>query len=148
MQDLKHINHKKRFWRFRFSHRRKNQSVNAYKRLIEPKRATNRLKLVLPLLALMLGAYPVFNLLASARTAASGVNKTSPQATAPVKPFKELNEWQSFQVAAEALQAARFDGNRYNAPLADGGRIVYGIDSELQQRVLKVMEDFRVPYGV
>ncbi len=148
MQDLKHINRKKRLWRFRFTHRRRHLSVNAYKRLIEPKRERARLKLILPLLVLMLGAYPVFNLLASARTAASSVNKTPPQKTAHVEPYKELNEWQSFQVASEALAGARFDGSHFTAPLADGGRIVYAIDSDLQQRVLKVMEDFRVPYGV
>ncbi len=148
MRDLKHIHGRRRLWRLRFSHRRKHSSVNAYKRLIEPKQKKIRLKLVLPLLALILGAYPVFSLLASARTAGSSVAKTSPQGTTRIDPFKELNEWQSFQVAAEALPGARFDGSHFTAPLADGGRIVYGIDSDLQRRVLKVMEDFRVPYGV
>lgn len=148
MQDLKHILRKKRLWHLRFSRRRKNLSLNAYKRLIEPKREKTRLRLVLPLLAVILGAYPVFSLLASARTAVSSVTRVAPQGTSRVEPYKDLNEWQSFQLAAEALPAARFDGDHFFAPLADGGRIVYGIDSELQQRILKVMTDFRVPYGV
>jgi cell division protein FtsI/penicillin-binding protein 2 len=148
MRDLKNFNAKKRWLGFLFTHRREKPSLNSYKRLIEPKRDNPRLRLILPLLATILAAYPLFNLFISTRTALSSVSAVAPQQPQRVEPARELNDWQSFQLAAEALPVARFDGNRFVAPLMDGGKVIYAIDRDLQERVKKVMDDFKVPYGV
>jgi len=148
MRDLKNITGKKRWLRFPFSSRRKATSVQAYKRLIESKREKNRLKLVLPILAVLLATYPLANLLISARNAASSVNAVAPAKTVRTEPVKELNEWQSFQVAAEALPMARYSSSRLVSRLNNGGVVIYGINRDVQERVRKVMVDYRVPYGV
>lgn len=145
MQDFKNISTKKRL--FRFPSRRQGQqpSLNAYKRLIEPKPERRRLRLLLPLLAVILGAYPAFNLLLSARQAISSVSKSG---TPAVKPLRDLDNGQTFQLAVNTLPSARFDNGRLLAPLQDGGTIVYSIDEQLQERVAKVMRNYQLPYGV
>ncbi|KAF0219477.1 MAG: penicillin-binding protein [Geobacteraceae bacterium] len=146
MRDIKHITTKKQ--RFKFLTGRRHSSLNAYKDLIESKPTRSRLRLILPILATVLALYPIFNLLISAKNAISSVNKNASQPAKEIKPYSELDTGQSFQLAAQSLHASRFDGNRLTAPLPDGGTIVYAIDKELQQRVTKVMEDYKVPYGV
>jgi cell division protein FtsI/penicillin-binding protein 2 len=122
--------------------------LNAYKRLIEPKPERRRLRLVLPLLAVILGVYPAFNLLLSTRQALSSVGSSTAPPESGVKPAKELDPGQTFQLAVNSLPAARFDNGRLLAPLQDGGTIVYAIDEQLQERVAKVMRTYQVPYGV
>lgn len=146
MRDIKHIITKKQ--RFRFLPGRKHSSLNAYKDLIESKPTRRRLRLILPILATILALYPIFNLLISAKNAISSVNRNAPQTANGVKPYRELDTGQSFQLASQALHSSRFDGNRLTSPLSDGGTIVYAIDRELQERVTKVMADYKVPYGV
>jgi cell division protein FtsI/penicillin-binding protein 2 len=62
--------------------------------------------------------------------------------------FQELDNAQGFQFAATSLPSARFINGSLQAPLPDGGTVVYAIDQELQQRVEKVLRTSRVPYGV
>ena len=143
MRDFKHLSNKKRLFRFPSIERRNMNILN----VIETKPALRRLRVILPLLAVILGAYPAFNLLISARNAQSSVGKTL--APAPrMKPLQALDNAQGFQLAADSLPAAHFVNGQLLAPLPDGGTIVYAIDQELQERVEKVMRTSRVPYGV
>jgi penicillin-binding protein A len=148
MRDLKHISTKKRFLRFSQAVSRKNSTLTAHKELIESKPARRRLRLILPFLAIILGAYPVFTLLLSSKNALSSVGNSAPSTAPKVKPYSELDNGQSFQLAADCLSTARFANGSLLAPLQDGGTVIYAIDQELQERVAKVMRTSRVPYGV
>lgn len=143
MRDFKHLSTRKRFFRLPSIERRNIKILN----VIESKPARRRLRVILPLLAVVLGAYPAFNLLISARNAQSSVGKTLSSAP-KVKPLQALDNLQGFQLAADSLPASHFANGRLLAPLPDGGTIVYAIDQELQERVEKVMRASRVPYGV
>ena len=145
MRDFKNISARKRFFRFSSIERR---NIDTLKNLIESRPPNRRLRVILPLLAVILGAYPAFNLLISARNAQSSVGKTIMARAAKINPFQELDNSKSFQYAALSLPAARFLNGRLMAPLPDGGTVVYAIDQELQQRVEKVLRTYRVPYGV
>jgi len=145
MRDLKNISARKRFFRFSSIERR---NIDTLKNLIESRPRNRRLRVILPLLAVILGAYPAFNLLISARNAQSSVGKTIMARAAKINPFQELDSSKSFQYAALSLPAARFLNGRLMAPLPDGGTVVYAIDQELQQRVEKVLRTYQVPYGV
>jgi cell division protein FtsI/penicillin-binding protein 2 len=103
------------------------------------------LKLVLPLIACILAAYPLFNLLGPAKNAISSVSSTPvPTEPSPRKPDAE----NSFKLAREALSSATFDGGRYSSKRPDGYTVYYAINPELQDKVRKVMQEYKVPYGV
>jgi len=144
MRDFKNLSRKKRFSPISLVDRRK---LDTLRNLIESKPVDRRLRLILPVVALILGAYPAFNMLISARNAQSSVGKT-PVSPPKLKPLQALDISQSFQLAAESLSAAHFANGQLLAPLRDGRTIVYAIDQELQERVEKVMRSSRVPYGV
>lgn len=144
MRDIKHITSNRKKLRLRFFRRRKNSSLNSYRPLFEGKPAKRRLRLILPIVATLLAAFPIASLFLSTKSAISGVRKTSPHR---VKTYSALDPFQSFQLAADSLPALRLNGLQLQAPLPDGGAIFYAIDQELQQRVEKVMESYRLPYG-
>ncbi len=147
MRDLKHLL-KRRTYRFPFFDRRENTALNVYKKLVEAEPTRRRLRVVLPLIAVILGAYPAVNLLISAKNAQSSMGKPLVPTVAKVKPLKELDDAHGFQLAVDSLPAAHFANGRLLAPLSDGGTIVYSIDQELQERVEKVLRTSQVPYGV
>jgi len=130
MQDLKHISKKKRLLRINVLKSREDASTHSRKMLVESRPDRKRLRLLLPLLALILAAYPILNLLVSTRNAISSVGK-SPKA---IENYKELDTWRSLQLAAELLPTSHFEAERLLAPLPDGGTIVYAINEELQQQ--------------
>lgn len=148
MRDFKHITAKRRIIRLPFSGEQRQSPHNSYKKLIDSRHTRNRLRFILPVLAVLLAAYPVLNLIFGTRSADSSVNRTATPPATKIRPYRELNEWQSFHLAADAFPAARFSGNRLLAPLPDGGTVVYNFDQELQERIARLMVDFRVPYGV
>lgn len=143
MRDFKHLLEKRRLFRFQSIEQRNTKTPN----VIESKPTRRRLRVILPLVAVVLGVYPAFNLLISARSAQSSVGK-APAPAPGVKPLQALDNARAFQLAADSLPAAHFANGRLLAPLPDGGTIVYAIDQELQERVEKVMHTSRVPYGV
>ena len=146
MQDIKNIITKRQRGIRGTSQLRRNSSRNSYKRIApESPKQRRRLRLLLPLLACLLAAYPLFHLLVSAKNAVSGVIRGTAQKSLPVG---ELDFGHSFQLALESLPAARFDGNRFLAQRADGITVVYAINHVLQERVQQVMADYRLPYGV
>ena len=145
MRDFKNISRKKRFLSFSPVDRRK---LDTLKNLIESRPTDRRLRLILPLAALILGIYPAFNMLISARNAQSSVGKGVTTSAPRMRPLRELDKIQSFKYAADSLSTARFVNRSLLAPLPDGGTVVYAVDQELQERVEKVMQTSRVPYGV
>ncbi|HEX9022599.1 MAG TPA: penicillin-binding transpeptidase domain-containing protein [Geobacteraceae bacterium] len=150
MRDLKHLLKKNRLRRLPLFGRRNKSTLNVYKKLVEAEPARRRLRVILPLIAVVLGAYPAVNLLLSVKNAQSSVGRSSVPAPAParVAPLQELENARAFQLAADSLPLARFAGGRMQARLSDGGTVVLSIDQNLQERVEKVMRTCQVPYGV
>jgi cell division protein FtsI/penicillin-binding protein 2 len=146
MQDIKNITIKKKGGIKRLVPWSSEPRRNSFKRSDpEPPQRKRRLKLLLPVIACLLAAYPLFHLLVSAGNALSSVSRT-PVAKEPLP--KKADSENSFRLAREALASASFDGNRYRADRADGLTVYYAINPELQDRVRKVMAEYRVPYGV
>jgi penicillin-binding protein A len=144
MRDIKNITSDRKRLRPNFSKRRGNSLRNPCGHLTEGRPARQRLRIILPIVALLLAAYPLVSLFLSTKPAISSVKKAPLQ---PIKPFSALDPFQSFQLAVDSLATGRLTGEQLQAPLPDGGTIVYAIDQELQERVKKVMETYRVPYG-
>ncbi len=150
MRDLKHLLKKNRLRRLPFAVRHNRNTLNVYKKLIEAEPTRRRLRIILPLIALVLGAYPAVNLLLSVKNAQSSVGKSSTPAAVParVTPLQELENARGFQLAADSLPTASFAAGKLQARLSDGGTVILSIDQGLQERVEKVMRTCRVPYGV
>ncbi len=143
MQDIKHITSKNSRGMKRMVTWPRQSSRNSFNRMApEPPERRRRLKLLLPIIACLLAAYPLFNLLVS--------DKNSPPTDrrSLVKPPAHLDFSQSFTMANESLPKAGFDGSRFLAQRPEGTTVVYAINNELQERVLKVMKEYKVPYGV
>jgi penicillin-binding protein A len=142
MRDIKHITEQRGSSRSGFFHRK--PSSNSYRNAQEGKPPRRRLRMVLTMLAILLGAYPVISLLISARIASSSINPAHPP---KIKPYRPLDPYKSFQLAVDALPALYQKGESLCAPLPDGGAITYSIDPDLQERMIKVMAAYQVPYG-
>jgi len=145
MRDLKNLSGRKRNIRKPLFDRR---WLEAVKNLIKYRPADRRLRLFLPLLALILGVYPAVSMLISSGRAQTATGKSANSPASAMNLFHRLDNIQSFSYAACALPNARFDNGQFLAPSPDGGTITYSIDQDLQGRVEKVMRDSRVPYGV
>lgn len=146
MRDLKHLSRRKGISFFTFCRSKKKQPTNAFKSLKENGKKRDRLRILLPVIAILLAAYPVFFVATSFKPGKLKLPPASAGKTAGAGRHM-LDSGQSFQLAVSSLQNARTDGNRMYAPLRDGGTVSYTIDPQVQERVLKVMEQFQVPYG-
>jgi cell division protein FtsI/penicillin-binding protein 2 len=142
MQDFKHI---AAGTPRRFFSRKKSAPRNELKmpQPPPPPQRGKRLRFLLPVMAIFLALIPLLGQLRAERKSVAAVKPPA----APVKPYSPLDSYQAFKLAADAIGSCRLEGNRYCATLADGGTIVYAINEEVQQRVKKVMEQHRVPYG-
>jgi peptidoglycan glycosyltransferase len=143
MRDIKHITEKRGSSRG-FSFRYRKPSSNNYRNQIEDKPPRHKLRVILPLLTILLGAYPIVSLLISARNASSSVTPAQPP---KIKAYSPLDPYKSFQLAVDALPALYSKDESLCAPLPDGGTITYSIDPDLQERMTKVMQAYQVPYG-
>ena len=145
MQDFKDIDNQTR-------QRRKvgavrNQDVReTFKELNETLPRKRRLRIILPVLAVLLACYPLLSLFGSTRPkATSTAPKTPPP---PVQePMSQLDNWGAFRLAAQAYPNAHAEGADFCAPLAQGGKVVYAINQTMQHRVEKLMADYKLPYG-
>src|SRR5512143_2036459 len=108
MRDLKHLLKKNRFHRLQFIVRRNRNTLNVYRKLIEAEPTRRRLRLILPLIAVVLGVYPAVNLLLSVKHAQSSVGRGYMPASAKVTPLQELENARGFQLAADSLPTAHF----------------------------------------
>ena len=150
MQDFKHINRRRPIWPLNRENRKVNRRITPTTSsdviLDETPRQQRRLRIVLPILALALAAYPAAGLLKKVFTEFS--NRTQTPAVAAPAPLGPLSTWQSFQWSAQALTTATTNGDQLSAAMPDGSRITYGFDPELQTKVHDFLAAYRVPYGV
>ena len=150
MQDFKHINRRRPIWPFNRGKRQVNRRLTTVVELDavldESPRKKRSLRIILPLLALLLAAYPVAGLLQKGVAELS--QSTQTQAVAAPEPVGPLSTWQSFQWSAQALSTASITGEQLLATRADGSRITYGFDQELQTKVHDFLASYKVPYGV
>lgn len=149
MQDLKHVTRKKPFWSSLFSNSRPNRIRPRLEETQPVSRGKSDRKVfryVLPLLALLLAAYPISGLVMNL------VNRPTPSpkksASAAIGPVAPLTTWQSFQWAAQVLPSAEPSGTSFVAPLPAGGNVTYTFNQELQESVHDFLAANRVPYGV
>ncbi len=147
MRDIKHLTRKKTGFTGALFSRSKRHIGNSFKTLKEPKRSRIRLHYLLPLIAVLLAAYPVYSILISVNLYKPGKKPVDESKVNP-SPIGALNGFQAFQLAVASMQNWKSEGGRLQAPLAAGGVVDYTIDEQVQSRVKKVMEEFQVPYGV
>ncbi len=147
MRDLKHISGRKGVSFSSMFGNKKRRPTNTFKSLKETRKKQERLRILLPLIAVALAAYPVSFLISSMHK----VNWSLPSLVAKKKLVRsavKLDSGQSFQLAVSSLPSASFDGSRLVSSLHDGGSVLYTIDQPVQQRVEKVMAEYQLPYGV
>jgi peptidoglycan glycosyltransferase len=147
MRDLKHLSRRKTFSLSNAFGRRKKRSVNTIKSLNESREKQASLRFMLPVIAVVLAAYPVFFVVSSLDTSTLRWTEVSAGKIAHSKRLA-LDAEQSFQLAVASLQSSRQVGDRLVSPLKDGGAVTYTINPKVQERVEKVMENYDVPYGV
>jgi peptidoglycan glycosyltransferase len=147
MRDLKHLSRRKTFSLSNAFGFREKRSANTIKSLKESREKQASLRFVLPFIAVVLAAYPVFFVVSSLDT--STLRWTEVSAGKPARSKRlVLDAEQSFQLAVASLQNSRQVGDRLVSPLKDGGAVTYTINPNVQDRVEKVMENYDVPYGV
>jgi cell division protein FtsI/penicillin-binding protein 2 len=148
MQDIKHLTkERKSFLKRLFSKDRKGRA-NFRHRLAEPAGKKRRLRIILPVVALTLALWPLYNLLVPAGHPLPALLKADARTAAQPPKLSPLDRFQSLQFSADLLSSAREAGDRIQSPLADGGSVVYNLDPELQDKVARYLAAMRVPYGV
>ncbi len=149
MQDVKHLTNRKKGLVERFFGRGGKRQSARNRRLAESAvKRDLRLRFVLPALALVLAAWPVYSLLPGVVRAVTPGNATGATSAKPAAKLSSLDTFQSLQVSADSLARATVVGDRLQSPLADGGTIRYNLDLELQEKVSRYLVASRVPYGV
>jgi len=144
MQDFKDIDGSQTRRKRNQPNARAQEGRNSFNTLNEPPPRKRRLRIILPVLALLLACYPLLSLTGSPRLKAASTVTATP--TPP--PLTAVDNWGAFRLAAQALPEARPEGNGLSAPLAQGGKVIYAINPAVQHRVEKLMADYRVPYGL
>jgi membrane peptidoglycan carboxypeptidase len=144
MQDLKHLVNRKKPFSFPkwFKTRKVNNTFNALK---ESKERKSRLRILLPVIALILAAYPL----------TSFVKVVTPKILQMKKRYgvksgasaHGYDNYQSFRLAAEHLNGSKHAGNRLAASSPDGISLYFTIDPALQESVFNYMTQMQVPYG-
>jgi len=149
MQDIKHLTSERAGLFKRLFSKNSGRRANLRKRLDEPSGKKRRLRRVLPVIALVLACWPLYNLLVPAIPPLASVRKADAGSTTQAVPkFSPLDRFQSLQLSTDLLATARGVGNRIESPLADGGTVTYNLDPELQDKVSRFFAEKRVPYGV
>ena len=141
MRDFKDIDNQTR----RKQGARNQDGRNAFKELEETPPRKRRLKVILPIMALLLACYPLISLFGSTRPKAAS---TSVKPAPVLTPLTQVDNWGAFRLAAQAYPNARAEGGTYCAPLPQGGKVVYAINEAMQHRVEKLMNDYKLPYGL
>lgn len=148
MQDIKHLIKKKESPFRRLLSSRKGNSQNVRRRLEESPRKKLRLRLLLPVIAVMLGSWPLYSLLANTASSLSSVPKADAKSASPAPKLSVLNIFESLQFSADLVQSARLVGDKMESSLPDGGAVTYNLDPTLQQKVSQYLAARRVPYAV
>lgn len=141
MQDFKDIDNQSRRKR-QPGATRKQETRTPFQDIVETPPQKRRLKIILPVVALLLACYPLISLFGSTR----------PKTDTPKKPalaqLTPVDNGGAFRLAAQAFPGARSEAGTYSAQLPQGGKVVYAINEAMQRRVEKVMNDYKVPYGL
>jgi len=149
MLDIKHLTKDRDGFLKRLLAKRGSRNANLRKRLAEPPRKKMRLRILLPAIAVLLAAWPLYSLIAPARTMFTLPGRADARPSVrEVQKLRPLDRFQSLQVSADLLSSARVVGNRFESPLSDGGSVIYNLDSELQAKVSRFLSERRVPYAV
>jgi cell division protein FtsI/penicillin-binding protein 2 len=149
MQDVKHLTKKRKGLLGRLFRRRDSWQAARNRKLPEVEaRRDLRLRFILPAVALVFAAWPVYSLLPGLKYGDSADSSTVDAARKKTAKLAPLDSFQSLQVSADSLARATVVGDRLQSPLADGGTIRYNLDVELQDKVSRYLAASRVPYGV
>jgi penicillin-binding protein A len=142
MQDFKDIDNQRRRKRGPGAERVQ-EGRNQFKDLDETPPQKKRLRVILPVLALLLASYPLISIFGAPKLKTAGSAKT-----AALAPLTKMDNWRAFQLAAEAYPNARPQQGTFSAQLPQGGKVVYAINEPMQRRVEKLLNDYKVPYGL
>lgn len=149
MQDIKHLTRERDGLFKRLFSKNSGRRTNLRKRLAETSGKKRRLRILLPIIAITLALWPLYNLLAPALPSLPSVPradaKTSVQAPPKLSP---LDRFQSLQLSTDLLLSSKEVGTKIESPLPDGGSVIYNLDPELQDKVSRFFTEKRVPYGV
>jgi peptidoglycan glycosyltransferase len=149
MLDIKHLTKDRDGFLKRLLARRGSRNANLRKRLAEPPRKKMRLRILLPAIAVLLAAWPLYSLITPKRTLFTLPGRADAKPSVPeVRKLLPLDRFQSLQVSTDLLSSARVVGNRFESLLSDGGSVIYNLDSELQEKVSRFLSERRVPYAV
>ena len=152
MRDFKNTTQKNKRFSLPLAAKSKGGPANSFKvpaaipAIEEPEQKRRYLKILLPLIAVALAAYPIFSLVTAARSETKSVS--NPLIAHDLPGPTLLNPYQAFLLSAQSLKnITPTAAGSLVAPLSDGGSIQFSLDRELQGRVLEVMADNKVPYG-
>ncbi len=110
------------------------------------KQQQKRLRVILPILAVLLAIYPLaFVVKSFIPKVTKFVHRKS---VSTLQPNIEPDSNHTFRVASQLLGSAHVQGDTLVAPTYGGGSILYTIDPALQMRVQEIMRSKDVPYGV
>jgi penicillin-binding protein A len=144
MHDLKYFSQNRRILNI-FS-KRNNKPRNSFRMTELSKLKKKRLRVILPILAVILAVYP---LAFAVKSFVPKVSKLMQHKSVPAQPLKSGPESnQAFLLASQSLSSARVQGDTLVAPTYGGGSVLFTIDPALQLRVQDVMRSKDVPYGV
>ena len=106
-----------------------------------------QLRIILPLIAVLLVVYPVASyLMAGVKSSIRSLDRKSIASSVPTaKSAYDSNS--TFALAAGLLDRTRQDKEKVVASLPDGGTVVYSLDEGLQERISRLLDQFKVPYG-
>jgi hypothetical protein len=149
MRDIKHLTKENKSFLNNLLDGRKGTRPNVRRRLAESPRKKLRLRVILPVIVVLLGSWPLYSLLANTVKSPPAVQKTGILAApASVPKLSTLNIFESLQCSADRVPSARVVGEKLESPLPDGGSITYNLDPMLQEKVSQYLAAQRVPYAV
>jgi len=144
MHDLKYFSKKRKI--FTIFSKSNNKQRNSFRFTGNSRQKQKRLRVVLPILAVLLAIYPLAFVVKSLVPKVSKFLSNNRVADQNSNLRTDLN--QSFQVASVLLNSAHQQGDELVAPLNGGGSILFTINPALQMRVQEIMRSKDVPYGV
>jgi len=144
MHDLKYFSRNRKI--FTFFSKRNIKQRNTFRISGNSKQKQKRLRVILPVLAVLLAIYP---LAFAIKSFVPKVTKFIHHKSVYEQPSNvQSNSNQAFLVASKLLGTAHVRGDALVAPTLGGGSILFTIDPTLQMRVEEITRSKDVPYGV
>ncbi len=144
MHDLKYFSRKRKIATF-FA-KRNNKPTNSFRIAGNSRLKKKRLRIVLPILAVLLALYPFTFAI---KSLFPKINQLVRHNTVSVQSSTSAPDSnQSYLIASQFLDMAQLQGSGLVAPLNGGGSILFTINPALQMRVQEIMRSKDVPYGV